>query len=378
MSKPLNRWALFSGLTNNKMKMKIKKLLMALAFSMLSAIASAQEARVGINTTTPKTTLDVSGKLNTAGTAVDPADVTGLQAPRITLTELNAKGVSLYGASQKGALIYITSATAAEITAAASNTQAPNITATGYYYFDGSVWQKVTNGASATPEPWYNVATNTAATSNTENIYQMGKVLVGTTTVPTGGTNSKLIIDNGTTNGAVQIKDGTEGAGKVLTSDANGVGTWKKVSNFTLVNYNASMDLTVTPLTSTSVATQQSVGNSITITVPSGYANNMVIVRFNVWGDCKPGSVVGQGSIRAGIFQTGTSASSNNSLSMTTWSNGGGNITTRYNLSPVWVITNLAPGTYTYNVRLNRDDETVGFAPGYIYTVSGEVSVYAN
>jgi len=52
------------------------------------------------------------------------------------------------------------------------------------------------------------------------------QVLIGTTTVPTGGTTAKVIIDNGTTNGALQLKDGTQGAGKVLTSDANGVAKW--------------------------------------------------------------------------------------------------------------------------------------------------------
>jgi len=53
------------------------------------------------------------------------------------------------------------------------------------------------------------------------------QVLIGTTTVPTGGTTAKVIIDNGTTNGAIQIKDGTQGDGKVLTSDANGVAKWQ-------------------------------------------------------------------------------------------------------------------------------------------------------
>jgi len=56
------------------------------------------------------------------------------------------------------------------------------------------------------------------------------QVLIGTTTVPTGGTTAKVIIDNGTTNGALQIKDGTQGAGKYLTSDANGVATWTELT----------------------------------------------------------------------------------------------------------------------------------------------------
>jgi len=57
------------------------------------------------------------------------------------------------------------------------------------------------------------------------------QVLIGTTTVPTGGTNAKVIIDNGTTNGALQIKDGTQAAGKVLRSDANGVARWETVAS---------------------------------------------------------------------------------------------------------------------------------------------------
>lgn len=38
----------------------------------------------------------------------------------------------------------------------------------------------------------------------------------------------KLVVNNGTTNGAIQIVDGTQANGYVLTSDANGVGTWQK------------------------------------------------------------------------------------------------------------------------------------------------------
>ena len=199
------------------MKMKIKKLLMALAFSMLSAIASAQEARVGINTTTPKTTLDVSGKLNTAGTAIDPADMTGLQAPRLTRAELSAK-VNAYGTDQKGALVYIT-----DVSGGNTLAQRANINAEGYYYFDGSFWQKVSAAAN---EPWYNVATNTGATANTQDIYQTGKVGIGTST-PT----APLHVSSATA-GAIKIVDGTQGAGKVLTSDNNGIGTWQAAGSF--------------------------------------------------------------------------------------------------------------------------------------------------
>ncbi len=58
-----------------------------------------------------------------------------------------------------------------------------------------------------------------------------GDVGIGTATP-----NTKLHIDNGTTNGAIQIEDGTEGYGKILVSDQNGVGTWQQGSGTTDVS----------------------------------------------------------------------------------------------------------------------------------------------
>lgn len=52
------------------------------------------------------------------------------------------------------------------------------------------------------------------------NITNLKKqVLIGTNTIPTAGQDSKVIINNGTMNGALQILDGTQGNNKVLTSD---------------------------------------------------------------------------------------------------------------------------------------------------------------
>ena len=54
--------------------------------------------------------------------------------------------------------------------------------------------------------------------------------------------NSKLHIANPTA-GALQIQDGTEAAGRVLTSDVNGVGTWQNPSGFAWsLNGNAGTD----------------------------------------------------------------------------------------------------------------------------------------
>lgn len=70
-------------------------------------------------------------------------------------------------------------------------------------------------------EPWYNIADNTPATANTQDIYQMGNVGIGQ-----NAANTKLDLKNATA-GALQIQDGTQKAGFVLKSDADGVGTWQ-------------------------------------------------------------------------------------------------------------------------------------------------------
>lgn len=107
----------------------MKKQLLTLFTFTLGAFAFAQ---VGFHTTTPRTTLDVSAKGGVN-------DTDGFQAPRLTRVQLTAKGNALYGANQTGALIYIT-----DIAGGDAAGQRINIDATGYYYFDGNLWQKTT------------------------------------------------------------------------------------------------------------------------------------------------------------------------------------------------------------------------------------------
>lgn len=88
--------------------------------------------QVGIGTSEPKATLDVTGK-PTDATVVD-----GVMVPRITGNQLKAKD-ALYGTAQTGATIYVT--------AAASPTSAPTIevTSPGYYVFNGTIWKSASD-----------------------------------------------------------------------------------------------------------------------------------------------------------------------------------------------------------------------------------------
>lgn len=109
--------------------MKHKKYFLITLFAYISFNHSTQ-AQIGINTSNPKSTLDVSFSNN--ANSID-----GIQAPRLTLTELTTKGDALYGTDQKGVFIYIT-----DVSGGNKIGQRTNITSPGYYYFDGNLWQE--------------------------------------------------------------------------------------------------------------------------------------------------------------------------------------------------------------------------------------------
>lgn len=117
-----------------KYKHLMKKNLFILSAVLFSAALSSQ---VGINTTTPKSTLDVTAK-NTDGTSAE-----GIIAPRLTGDQLKA-GDAQYSTAQTGNLVYATSAVSTVVV----GSKTENITSVGYYYFDGLKWQKMSGGTS--------------------------------------------------------------------------------------------------------------------------------------------------------------------------------------------------------------------------------------
>ena len=89
--------------------------------------------RVGVGTTTPYANMEVKA---TATTTVPD----GIIIPKLTRLELTNKGNTLYGANQKGAMIYIT-----DITGGNTLSQRVNVTSEGFYYFDGAKWIGIQN-----------------------------------------------------------------------------------------------------------------------------------------------------------------------------------------------------------------------------------------
>lgn len=115
-------------------------------------------------------------------------------------------------------------------------------------------------------------ATNIATAGNNLSINGTGKLLLGTNTVPAGAANSKIVIDNGTTNGALQIKDGTQQLGYVLTSDANGLATWSSTVTTAFANNWTSYSGTlVNPFTGATGGGNLPTGVSVTIPAKGWY-----------------------------------------------------------------------------------------------------------
>lgn len=111
------------------------------------------QAQVAIGTTSPNVNSIL--ELN--------SDHLGFLLPRVALSSTSVS--SPLGAFVAGITIYNT-ATVGDVTP-------------GLYFSDGIKWISI---SEASKKPWYNEANNAAATNNTQNIYHLGKVGIGTTT----------------------------------------------------------------------------------------------------------------------------------------------------------------------------------------------------
>lgn len=138
-------------ITNHKINFKMKKTTLLLTSILLSGLMYAQ---TGINTLSPKASLDVVAK-NTDGSTVE-----GIIAPRLTGDQIIAADTK-YGMDQIGVIVYATAAITGNSVKAAS------ITSPGYYYFNGSVWQNISNR----PATFTTVTTAYTASATDEIIF---------------------------------------------------------------------------------------------------------------------------------------------------------------------------------------------------------------
>ncbi|WP_419867970.1 fibrinogen-like YCDxxxxGGGW domain-containing protein [Chryseobacterium sp. CT-SW4] len=175
--------------------MKINLTLLTTA--LFSSIAFGQ---VGINNTIPKATLDIK-----KGASANFPE--GILVPSFTVSELETKDAD-YGDDQNGVMVFIASGT--------GNTgKTANILGAGFYYYDSATQLWVATGSK---QPWYSQATGQGATSNSENIYQVGQIGVGSSTI-----NTSAQLDIASSNKGVLIPRLSANERENITSPANGL-----------------------------------------------------------------------------------------------------------------------------------------------------------
>lgn len=161
-------------------------------------------AQVGVNTETPATTFHVLPRKTDSSTAE------GIIAPNLKRSEVIAKD-SKYATAQTGAMVYVSDLSGV------LTTKTAKIITTGYYYFDGALWQPFTSGSASV------TTANNGLTMNGTTT-QLGGALIKATSIT--GTDRLTLATPTTISGILQITSGSPGTGKVLTSDINGTATW--------------------------------------------------------------------------------------------------------------------------------------------------------
>jgi hypothetical protein len=174
-----------------------------IGFALMSVHVFSQAVGIGSSAFTP----DASAMLEVQATNK------GLLIPRVALTQTTSASPVTNPATSL--LVY--------------NTATVNDVTPGYYYWDGTKWVRLVGGKGDITCNTANFVLKSNGTDATcSQIFDDGtNVGIGTTS-PT----AKLHV-----NGTFRLTDGTEGAGKVLTSDAFGNASWQTLSAFLNINW---------------------------------------------------------------------------------------------------------------------------------------------
>lgn len=141
-----------------------KKILFIL---LLLTVIFKANAQVGINTESPKATLDV-GAAKTDGTTAE-----GIIAPKLSLQQLVVKDAK-YTTDQVGAIVYVNDISGT------TNTKTVNIKKVGYYYFDGTLWKSFDQGWGLTGNSGTDASVNFIGTTDDKDlVFKRGNQLAG-------------------------------------------------------------------------------------------------------------------------------------------------------------------------------------------------------
>lgn len=262
-------------------------------------------AQVGINTPTPATSLDVSAK-NATGTTTN---VDGLLIPRVDRERAqNMTGVPI------STLIFVNN-----IATGSQTGTAINIDLAGYYYYNGTVWVKL---------------------SSPVNIYSSDGTLAGNRTVTTAG--NSLSFTNGTNNVGI----GTSGTQGIVSATGSSRGAFQATGGTGVLNMFVD---------NTSAAQITTSGSSTSMNLNTISANPVNILTSNT----NRMIITGAGNVGVGTTTPQRLLHVNGALQITNEINVGGNANTAGNAgtsgqiltsngasaAPSWQTLNTISGT---------------------------------
>lgn len=153
----------------------MKKFVPLIIFFFLMSLSYAQ---VGINTITPKATLDIIGKPSIS------TELDGVIPPRLTGNELNNK---MYTTEQTGAMVFITTPRTDP-----DNGQTSSVQEIGYYLFNGTNWIQI---KTVTPGTVLNMVMVSPNGSGDIDVTSTSYKNIASTTYTRVSTNSTLFIE---------------------------------------------------------------------------------------------------------------------------------------------------------------------------------------
>jgi hypothetical protein len=192
----------------------MKKQLLSIA---LFALATSAYGQVGINTTTPATTMDITAK-NATGTTTA---VDGLMIPRVD--RQRAQSMTSVPTST---MIYVN-----DISTGAASGTAVNIDAVGFYYYNGVAWVKMGSG-SAAPGASNTIYSGDGSLAGNRIVTQGANTLAFTSTATNGfsvdgntfsvdAANNRVGLRTATPLNTLHLTDGTAASGM---TNMHGVG----------------------------------------------------------------------------------------------------------------------------------------------------------
>jgi hypothetical protein len=243
-------------------------------------------------------------------------------------------------------------------------------------------------GSSAIVNPWVLSGNDVYNTS--------GEVGIGTSSP-----SASALLDVTSTNKGILIPRMTASQKNAISSPTTGLLIFQTDAPVGFYYYNGSSWISISnPGTTTrylphsSNFTHLSAGQSLTslasgsgsyvaigssdlvIDVPSGYSSNKVVIKWDTWGDVSASSAA-HGSFRYQIKQTGTSTATYGSAAMNGWAvTGSSAAATRFATPVTYILTDLAPGTYTFKLEISREAEVGTITNMNNYHVSGSVQVF--